>query len=302
MLTVTRDLTTEALRNSFAAECEAAFESRLDVLCAELRADRGLKIIALSGPTCSGKTTTARRIIGELEGIGRDVHLVSIDDFFKERDVLNRAAEMSENATLDYDSVSAIDLDLLASCAETIIKGEPTELPAYDFVTGKRTLRESFDPDDDSIYIFEGIQAVYPEVTALFGESYTSVGINVAEDLELNGIYFGKRDIRLMRRLVRDYKFRGAEPEFTFYLWGSVAANEKKSIEPYEHTLKHKISSIMPYEFMLYRDELREILARVPDESRFLAKALEITRKLESFEQLDRSILPVESLMHEFIG
>ena len=300
MAEMKRSLRSAKERAAFVKECEERFEKRLDEVAAEL-VSSGTRIIALSGPTCSGKTTTANKLTAELEACGKDVHLVSIDNFFLERDVLDEAAERS-GKPLDYDSVKAIDLALLEERAASIIKGDPTELPVFDFKTGKRTHYETVDPDDASVFIFEGIQAIYPEVTALFGKDYRSVYISVEDDIEMGDVYFGKRDVRLMRRLLRDYQFRGAHPDFTFHLWRSVAANEDRAILPYVDTVDLRINSTMPYEVCVMKKLLPPVLDLVSDTAMHYPKALEIGEKLKKLDVIDPALVPEASVLREFIG
>lgn len=302
MITIERNCRTAKERLGFIRDCESAFEKRLDAACASLTSKDGTEIIALSGPTCSGKTTAAGKMIAELEKCGRDVHIISIDDFFKERDVLNRENEMKNGAGLDYDSINAIDLELLRECTGNILAHRETTLPKYQFKTGSRIVGETLKPSDSSIFIFEGIQAIYPEVTELFGRGHLSVGISVEDDLKLNGSVFSKRDIRLMRRLVRDYKFRGAAPEFTFYIWRSVIQNEERSIEPYEENIDIRIDSLIPYEVMLMRSELIPILEKIPETNRFYPKALEFIERLSELEAVTSDMIPNSSLLREFVG
>lgn len=291
---------TNKLKPEFVFECEKKFEEQLDNICNALTGDNS-KIIALSGPTCSGKTTTASKLTSVLTKKGYEVHLVSIDNFFKEREELDRTANL-QNKNLDYDSVNAIDLKLLEERSASIISGAPTELPIYDFTLGKCTGYKSVDPNDYSVFIFEGIQAIYPEVTSFFGDSYKSLYICVDDDLEVGDVYFPRREIRLMRRLVRDYKFRGAPPEFTFHLWRSVAANEDRSILPYADSVDLRINSFMEYEIFLMSHVLPEILAKVPEENIYYPKACEIMGKLENIEKLSPEIVPPSSVLREFIG
>ena len=139
-------------------------------------------------------------------------------------------------------------------------------------------------------------------MTELFGKQHVSVAINVEDDLEFNGAVFGKRDIRLMRRLVRDYRFRGAAPEFTFYLWRSVVMNEEKSILPYEEKIDIKIDSLIPYEIMLMKNELTPILEKVSETNRFYVKALEYIERLKELDTVTPDMIPETSLLREFIG
>lgn len=281
-------------------KCEHDFEARLDEVCKEIIND-GTKIIALSGPTCSGKTTTAAKLTAELEKNGFEVHLISIDNFFRTRDTLDREAIM-RNSAVDYDSVDAIDLTLLRERAASIIAGEPTALPVYDFKEGRCTHYETVDPNEHSVFIFEGIQAIYPEVTALFGDSYKSVYICVEDDLEAGGEYFPKRELRLMRRLVRDFKFRGASPEFTFFLWRSVTANEDLSILPYAAGADIRINSFIGYEIYLMSCVLPPILDAVPEDNAYFAKAYDIKKKLSNISRIAPELVPEGSLLREFIG
>ncbi len=301
MKTIERNCQNIKERQKFIKECENDFEKRLDKACAACIA-KDPRIIALSGPTCSGKTTAADKFVLDLAKKGKEIHVISIDDFFKERDLMKRADEMAGGVKLDYDSVNALDFELLSQCASDILSGNRTVLPKYDFTTGKRSDGELIVPSENSIFIFEGIQAVYPEVTALFGDRYVSVSINVEDDLEFNGDVFSKRDIRLMRRLVRDYRFRGAAPDFTFYLWRSVVLNEEKSIMPYEEKIDIKIDSLIPYEVMLMKNELTPILEKVPETSRFYVKALEYIERLKELDSVTPDMVPENSLLREFIG
>ena len=300
MITLNPHLPTYSKKLDFIRDCEEKFEKRLDEVCDEVIRG-GVNIIALSGPTCSGKTTTANKLTRELTENGREVHLVSIDNFF-----LDRGAEDMErfrqDKPIDYDSVAALDLDLLKKCTASIIAGESTDLPVYNFKERRCSHYETVDPNDHSVFIFEGIQAIYPEITSLFGDKYKSVYICVDEDVEIGDWYFMRRELRLLRRLVRDYKFRGASPEFTFYLWRGVTQNEDKSILPFADTVDIRINSFMAYEIYLMKSVLPEILALVPNTNTYYTKALEICRKLSDVDSISPELVPSSSLLREFIG
>lgn len=300
MITLNPRIPSESAKLELIKSSEAKFEARLDEVCREVLAD-GVKIIALSGPTCSGKTTTANKLTSELTKNGIEVHLVSIDNFFLER-TDEDFEHMRRGKQIDYDSVDALDLELLKKCATSIIRGEPTDLPIYDFKARRATHFEHVDPNDHSVFIFEGIQAIYPEITALFGDKYKSIYICVEEDVQIGEWYFMRRELRLLRRLVRDYKFRGASPEFTFYLWRGVAQNEDKSILPYADTVDIKINSFMEYEIYLIKSVLPEILELVPSDNPYYPKALELMRKLDGIDTVSPELVPSRSVLREFIG
>ncbi len=293
-------LTNNFNTNQLIYNSEKSFNDRLNEVCDNI-IDSKTHIIALSGPTCSGKTTTATKLTEALTKNGCEVYLISIDNFFLPREVLDKNAIMNDNS-IDYDSVNAIDLKLFAQKTASIISGNPTELPIYDFSLGKSTQTYTVDPNEHSVFIFEGIQAIYPEVTSLLGDNYKSIYICVDEDVEIDDVYFGKRELRLLRRLIRDYKFRGASPEFTLFLWRSVAANEDRSIIPYADTAEIKINSFMPYEIFIMSALLPEILNLVPDSSIYYPKACEILRKLDKLAKIPPSLVPDNSLLREFIG
>ena len=302
MQTIIKNFRSQKDKAAYVAECERAFETQLESICDGLCAGGRLRAIALSGPTCSGKTTTAAKLIGDLSALGADVHMISIDDFFREREALDREAEVAGGSAPDYDSIKAVDLGLFAECTDNLLSGRRTVLPRYDFGSGQRGEGETIVPGDNSVFIFEGIQAVYPEITALLPEDAKSVFISVADDIELNGVYFNRRDVRLMRRLVRDYKFRGAKPEFTFYIWRSVLTNEERSINPYESGADVRINSLMPYEIFVAAGELVPLLELVPTDSRYYPKALELEEKLGKFDPIPAGLIPNGSVLREFYG
>ena len=300
MIMLPKLLPSHNLTSQFISECEKNFEARLDEVCTSIFRDN-VKIIALSGPTCSGKTTTANKITRALTERGLEVHLISIDNFFLDRGDADLEL-ISKGHQIDYDSVDALDLEYLKKCAASIINGDPTKLPVYSFKDKKRTHYESVDPNDHSVFIFEGIQAIYPEVTSLLGDNYRSVYICIEDDLSIDGNVFTARELRLMRRIVRDYNFRGAAPEFTFYLWQGVTANEDKAIIPFADSVDIKINSFIGYEIYLIKSVLPQLLQFVDTDSPYRASAEALLLKLEGIESISPELVPSSSVLREFIG
>ena len=148
----------------FVEQHEADFEKRLDEIAERVANDHSIRLVALSGPSCSGKTTTANKLISELESRGRKVHVVSIDDFFYDRDRLLDMAMANGGGKIDYDSIKTIDFEALVECVREIFSDGKTLVPRFDFKLGKRTGYVEYEPDDDDLFIFEGIQAIYPEI------------------------------------------------------------------------------------------------------------------------------------------
>ena len=293
-------------------ENEAAFDARLSAAARDICADcvsHGVKVIRLSGPTCAGKTTTADKLTAVLEAAGRVVYPISIDDFFYGRDVLEAMAESRPDGKLDYDSVAAMDLPALATCVRDLMETGHARIPVFDFVTGYTTeYRDLTVPDGvEPIFLFEGIQAVYPEVAALFaGIPERSIFINVMKETVLvspDGTerVFAPDDIRLLRRLVRDEAKRGTSPDFTLTLWHSVRDNEVKSIYPYAGSCDYGIDSNMAFDVHMLAPHLRRIFAEQPCDGLEVEWSARILASVEGVEGIDAACLAENSLYHEFI-
>ena len=291
---------------------EREMEERLTALSAAISEDcvaHGIRVIRLSGPTCAGKTTTAEKLTEALEAAGRVVHPISIDDFFYGRDVLHRMAEESGSQKLDYDSVKTIDLPALRTCVKDLLEKGNARIPVFDFKTGyAEGYRDLTIPEgEEPVFLFEGIQAVYPEVAALFeGVPERSLFINVMQDTVLydqNGRerVFTPERIRLLRRLVRDEAKRGSTPDFTLTLWHSVRENERKSIMPYADDCDYGIDSNMAFDIHILAPHLRRIFAQQPCDGDEVAWEAEILASIEGVEGIADDCLAPDSLYHEFI-
>ena len=283
---------------TFINECERDFEYRLDEV-SKKAVGSGVTTLLLSGPTCAGKTTTANKIIHDFHEFGKKVTIISLDDFFKER---TDDRQIKEDEKIDYDSVDALDLELLAECIKHIRTGCTINVPIYDFITQKRAGYNEHRIEPNEIIIFEGIQAVYPEVTSLFETEFKGIFINVCDDVCINGEYFTKNEIRFIRRVVRDRKFRGASAEFTFYLWETVRENEEKSIFPNKDICEIQIDSYMGYEIFLMKKYLTEVLLEINKESKYFDKAQKLLDKIAHLDEINYEYIPENSLYTEFLG
>lgn len=285
---------------AYILDCEKKYNRDLEEAIEDVFAVPDVRTIALSGPTCSGKTTTARKLTERIINSGRNAVVFSIDDFFKNRDDRNNV----DGEAPDYDSVEAIDLDYFNSFMSRFNMGIPALVPHYEFEVTSRTGYDEYCPDEKDICIFEGIQAVYPEVTRRFEPGYRSIFISVLSDVAYHGSVLTKHDERLLRRLVRDYYFRGATPEFTLFLWHNVRDNEEKNIYPNAKNCDVYINSYMPYEpFVLARHAL-PILETVPMTSEWRDEADDLIERLCVFDcpYFRDSMIPSYSFFREFIG
>ncbi len=290
--------TEEAKR--FVDQCEEAFSKELDLTLEDVFSMTPVKTVALAGPTCSGKTTTAEKLTRRINRSGRHAVVLSFDEFF-----LDRSGRNNVNVEVpDYDSPAALDLDYLHTFMTRLNQGKPVLIPHYDFDVTSRVGYREFLPAERDIYVFEGIQAVYPEVTSQLGEGYRSIFISVMRDVYYGGVSLSRHEIRLLRRLVRDYRFRGATAEFTLFLWEGVRSNEEKNIYPNAKVSDVYINSYLPYEpFVLARHAI-PILESVPETSRFRDEAEELIGKLSAFDcpYIEDSMIPENSVYREFIG
>ncbi|MBQ7760668.1 MAG: Flp pilus assembly complex ATPase component TadA [Clostridia bacterium] len=278
--------------------CELDFEKRL-LEATQKIVNSNVNCVLLSGPTCSGKTTTAKKLIDDFNEIGKTVIVISLDDFFKERD---DGRVVTSNKKIDYDSVDVLDLDLLTNCIKNAYIGNTITVPIFNFLTQKRDGENKYFINESTVLLFEGIQAVYPEVTSLFDVEYKGIFINVNEDVCINGVFFSKNEIRLVRRLVRDRKFRGATADFTLYLWETVRENEEKSIYPNKDICEVQLDSFMCYELFLMKKYIIEVLAEIDADSQYYSEAKRLLDKFAKFEHINYEYIPKDSLYEEFLG
>lgn len=284
------------------AECETAFSTQLATIARKINEQKNLKFICLTGPTCSGKTTAANLLIQHLRSFGRNVQTISIDDFYFDKEILHQKANEQGRKTPDYDSVQTIDLKTLKTFISDCMGREECLCPIFDFPKGKRTGYRHISCGKEDLFIMEGIQVLYPEIISMI-DQYPSIAVYIApqSEIHIGSQIFPPHELRLLRRLVRDYKFRDTLPEKTFAMWDSVRENEEKNIFPYISHCSLRIDSTMPYEIGVLKPYLFQILPDVPEESAHKAQAEEILGQLKEVISIsDQHILP-NSLYKEFI-
>ena len=291
---------------AFLAECDAHYQERIhtavDTILERIRLS---PIVLLSGPSGSGKTTTAMKLEQELERRGVNSHTISLDNYFK---TLNRkTAPRTPEGDIDYESPVLLDLDLLDETFSRLSQGEWVVVPKYEFARQMRNdSRGTFlKLDKNEIAIFEGIHALnddifgrHPEATGL----YISARSNVLEGEEMR---FKGTWMRISRRAVRDYNFRGTDLLETLLMWYNVRRGEKKYISPFKNRANIIIDSSLPYEvpvFANYAHALREAVAQIPADNPRCHEFHDLVDAFGYFEPVDPALVPPESLIREFIG
>ena len=285
-------------------QCDEGLEKRMEEIAAEVCADGEIKLLRLIGPTCAGKTTAATMLKKRFKDLGKHLHLVSIDDFYYDTEKLKRMSAEKGMDGIDYDSPDTIDIEALDSFVTEIFTRDISHCPVFDFNVGKRTGYKEFKCGDEDIFLFEGIQALYPSVSAIFEKTgHKTVEIYIAPQsaVEIGGEVFEPNEIRLMRRIVRDRNFRGTEADFTVSLWRSVRENEERNIFPFVKSCKYSIDSTMPYEIGILKPYLKRALEAIPKDSEHAALCEQMLRKIRGVMTLPDTLISEGSIYKEFV-
>ncbi len=287
-------------------KCDADFRTRLydvaDEVSQSISNGEKVRLICLAGPTCSGKTTAANMLASRIGESGREVHIVSIDDFYYDRAYLHELSLKKGIDGIDYDSEDTIDIETLDTFVrEALGKGE-VRCPVFDFKTGNREGYRILEAHEGDVFIFEGIQALYPRVLSML-EPYGAVGIYIAPltPLSYGGNTFMPDDIRFLRRIVRDANFRSTDADFTMHLWKNVRLNEEKNIFPFVDKCKYRIDSTHGYELCVLAPFLEGLLAAVPRTSESYEEAQKILHSIKGIAHIDASLIDKDSLYREFV-
>ena len=261
----------------------------------------GVRVVLISGPSSSGKTTFRKRLeiqllVNLLKPMG-----VSLDDYFVERD----KTPLDVHGEKDYESLYALDLPLFEQHILALMDGNEVELPTYNFVTGKREYRNHrLKLDDHSILIVEGIHALNPELTAhIPRDKKLMVYVSALTSISLDDHnWIPASDNRLLRRIVRDARYRGYSAEDTISRWDSVRRGEEKWIFPYQENADVMFNSAMIYELAAIRRHAEPVLEQVPRTAKEYSEAYRLLKFLKYFNYITDRELPPTSLLREFVG
>ncbi len=260
-----------------------------------------VKLVLISGPSSSGKTTFSKRLSIQLMTNGLRPYPISLDNYFVDREETPRDAD----GNYDYESLYALDLQLFNEQLHALLKGEEVELPRYNFTTGKKEYKGNrLRIDEHTILILEGIHALNPELTPQVPkENKYKIYVSALTTISLDDHnWIPTTDNRLLRRIIRDYNYRGASARDTISRWPSVRAGEDKWIFPYQENADVMFNSALLFEFAVLRYHAEPILNSVPRNCPEYSEAYRLLKFIKYFTPVPDKELPPTSLLREFLG
>ena len=280
---------------------EALQEKTIANIAEQIAERKDVRIVLIAGPSSSGKTTTCKRLSVQL--LCNTIHPIgiSLDDYFLDRDKTPR----DKNGDYDYESLYALNITLLNEQFSALFRGEEVELPRYNFLTGKSEKSgNKLRLNKNEVLVVEGIHALNPELTAQIPEQfkfrvYASALTTILLDRHN---YIPTTDNRLLRRIIRDYKYRGVDARETIRRWPSVRRGEQKWIFPFQENADVMFNTAMLYELAVIRQQAIPLLEQVPENSDEFSEANRLLRFLQYFKPLPDNQLPPTSLLREFLG
>lgn len=280
---------------------EALQEKKICHIADAIQAKGSVRLVLIAGPSSSGKTTFSKRLSVQLMASGLRPRPISMDDYFLPRKQTPRDA----NGNYDFESIEALNLPLLGDHLQKLLSGQEVELPRYDFQTGESLasgVKMQLMPNE--ILIMEGIHALNPKLTAsLSNDIKYKVYVSALTTIQLdNHNYIPTSDNRLLRRMVRDYKYRGYSAQETIKRWPSVTGGEKIWIFPFQEEADAMFNSALLFELAGLRSQALPLLEQVPENAPEHAEAHRLTNFLRYINPIDISSLPPASLLREFLG
>ena len=280
---------------------EALQEKKIAAIAEQIAARPGVRMVLIAGPSSSGKTTTCKRLSIQLLTCGIKPVPISLDDYFVDREKTPRDA----SGDYDYESIYALNLPLLNEHLAALFRGEEVELPRYDFPTGRSVPSgHKLSLGEGEVLVVEGIHALNPELTASIADDkkfrvYASALTTILLDTHN---YIPTTDNRLLRRIIRDYKYRGCSAQDTIRRWPSVRRGENKWIFPYQENADAMFNTAMIYELAAIKRQAMPLLEAVPENCDEYAEAYRLRKFLAYFTSIDYDTLPPTSLLREFLG
>ena len=295
----------EAVKNGLATDLinvsEALQEKKISQIADTIAERKEIKVVLIAGPSSSGKTTFCKRLSVQLLASGVKPVQISLDDYFVNR----TETPKDENGELDYESIYALNIPLINEQFNALFRGEEVELPKYNFQTGmSEKSGKKLHLGENNILLVEGIHALNPALTEQIADDkkfkiYASALTTILLD---DHNYIPTTDNRLLRRIVRDYKYRGCSAQETIHRWPSVRAGENKWIFPYQEQADVMFNTALLFELAVIKPQAEEVLEQVPENCEEYAEAYRLRKFLKYFAPLPFRNLPPTSLLREFLG
>ena len=280
---------------------EALQEKKISQIADKIAAKKDIKVVLIAGPSSSGKTTFCKRLSVQLLASGVKPVQISLDDYFVNREETPK----DEQGEYDYESIYALNIPLINEQFNALFNGQEVELPKYNFQTGSSEKSgNKLYLEENNVLVVEGIHALNPTLTAQIPDDkkfkiYASALTTILLD---NHNYIPTTDNRLLRRIVRDYKYRGCSAQETIRRWPSVRAGENKWIFPYQEQADVMFNTAMLFELAVIKPQAEEVLEQVPENCEEYAEAYRLRKFLKYFSPLPFRALPPTSLLREFLG
>lgn len=295
------DIVRKGKMDEYMRIAEALQEKKYAEIADMIKADPNKKIVLIAGPSSSGKTTSSHRLAIQLMVNGIKAIPIALDDYFVDRS----KTPIGEDGKPDFESLYSVDLELYNEHLTKLLAGEEVEIPTFDFVTGTRKYTgRKIKLEENQVLIFEGIHALNEELTKdiprenkfkMYISALTSINIDDHNSIPTT-------DARLLRRMVRDYKYRGHSPERTLELWDAVRRGEEKNIFPYQEEADVMFNSSMFYEIGVLKVVAEPLLREIGRDSIYYSKAKGLLDFLQYFEPISAESVPENSIIREFIG
>ena len=287
----------------FIEECDEVYRRRVETAADKIIENRrNSPIVLLSGPSGSGKTTTARKISEALERKGVHSHYVGMDDYFKTVDPAT--APRTAEGEIDLESPLCLDMELLNEHFDLLAQGKRIYVPKYEFSRQMRMFEpsKSIKLKKDEIVVFEGIHALNDMITERHPEAF-KLYISARSNVEFNGsVVFKGTWFRLVRRTVRDYNFRGADPAATMSMWANVRHGEKAYISPFKNKANYQFDSSFPYELAVMNRTATKLFSSIPEGIERYDELRSVLPAIQLFGEIDESLVAPDALIREFIG
>lgn len=280
---------------------EALQEKKIASIAEQIAHRQGTRVVLIAGPSSSGKTTFCKRLSIQLVTCGIKPIQISLDDYFVNRHLTPK----DENGEYDYESVHALNIPLLNEQLQQLFEGKNIELPKYNFQTGKSEKSgKRLQLGDNQVLVLEGIHALNPELTAQIPqEQKFHIYISALTTILLDDHnYIRTTDNRLLRRIIRDYKYRGVNAQETIHRWPSVRAGENKWIFPYQENADVMFNTAMLFELAVIKQQAEPLLDLVPENCPEYAEAYRLRTFLDYIQPIPNRALPPTSLLREFLG